>query len=546
MPLPTRQTEDDVFLHNFGGRGLPTTLAKSVGAITQDPRLRPTQLLSEYQQEDPERFRRQTAPLAVSPIVGAYTKAIEAFGYAFPSRQPEPDDDVMLTPEQVKAEFGHLGVTFNRPTPRRVAEMTSKRRQEDMHREEIIAASPQNLAAKGVRFGSALMGAVVDPLNIASAFIPVMGEARFASITATAGRATARVASGAEAGFVGSLAIEPLTYGLSKQLQLDYSMGDALLNIALGTTIGAGLHVGVGAVADRAAYIKSGKGTKALPVLDIPLPETALRASPEAVEGAMRGAVAQFVEGKPVDVAPIFEVDRGFADASATKNPPKLVVARRMPDGAIKQGRPGQVHTDLMSREELAADVDSPEIANSMGYATPDGKFLNRIEALEFARAFEPERAAFSDERPEFGLDAATYNEATAINRVPLAPAERAQAIAPHKAAINRLVESKTDFEESIQAPGVEPVTEFNVAQAEQFDTEALELIEQAMVDARNLEPKESDALPKGETEQPPMPKVEGDPKGQKELDTANENVTVAEEWGEAVNQLALCISRKG
>lgn len=91
---------------------------------------------------------------------------------------------------------------------------------------------------------------------------------------------------------------------------------------------------------------------------------------------------------------------------------PSLVVARRMPDGEIKTGKPGQVHSDLMSRQELSrSGNDPPEVAGSMGYAK-DGKFLTRDEALAFAQKNEPERAAWSAQQPEFGLDAASYNEA--------------------------------------------------------------------------------------------------------------------------------------
>lgn len=375
MPLPTRETEDDALLYAFGGRELPSTLAESIGATVRDPRLRPTQLLSEYQQEDPERFRRQTALLSSVPVVEAYIKAVEAFGYAFPLKAPEPDDDEMLTPEQVKASFGHLGVSFDRPVSRRVAEMTARRRQEDMHREEIIAASPQSLAAKGVRFGAALLGAAVDPLNIASAFIPVMRETTFARIAAQSGITTARLAAGASGGFVGALAVEPLTYGLSRQLQLDYSMGDALLNIALGTAIGAGLHVGVGAIGDRLA---------ARPEAEAPpvQPDFVATASPEAREGAIRAAVAQFAEGRPVDVAPIFGVDRTLREAVAEE------IQALTPE--IKAAAVAEHKQAIERIAEARVDWDAPppappEVKVEFGLQEAEAFDTAAIEALERA-----------------------------------------------------------------------------------------------------------------------------------------------------------------
>ena len=90
---------------------------------------------------------------------------------------------------------------------------------------------------------------------------------------------------------------------------------------------------------------------------------------------------------------------------------PKLVVARKMPDGTISYGQPGQIHADLMTRKELATPRDTPEVASSMGYANQEGQFLNRDEALKFAMQNEPQRATWSAQQPEYGLDAATYGD---------------------------------------------------------------------------------------------------------------------------------------
>lgn len=94
----------------------------------------------------------------------------------------------------------------------------------------------------------------------------------------------------------------------------------------------------------------------------------------------------------------------------ASPGPPALQVARLMPDGSLKVGKPGDIHADLMSRAELNTPKDSPQVAQAMGYAH-NGKFMTREEALQFAQQNEPHRAAWSVEQPEFGLDAATYND---------------------------------------------------------------------------------------------------------------------------------------
>jgi hypothetical protein len=112
---------------------------------------------------------------------------------------------------------------------------------------------------------------------------------------------------------------------------------------------------------------------------------------------------------------PTTYVDRNFPKTITVPveaGPPALVVARKMSDGSVKYGKPGEVHADLMSSKELNADGPTPpEIEKAMGFAVPGGEFLTRAEALEFARKNEPARATHSMEQPEFGLEAATYNE---------------------------------------------------------------------------------------------------------------------------------------
>lgn len=99
-----------------------------------------------------------------------------------------------------------------------------------------------------------------------------------------------------------------------------------------------------------------------------------------------------------------------FPSEANTLRAGMLSVARRKPSGEISIGKPGQIHSDLMTRQELAAAQDSPEVASSMGFATPDGKFMTRDEALQFAMRNEPNRAAWSAQQPQYGLDAATYH----------------------------------------------------------------------------------------------------------------------------------------
>jgi NACalpha-BTF3-like transcription factor len=108
-----------------------------------------------------------------------------------------------------------------------------------------------------VRGSAQLLTGVADPLNVASAFVPVVREARAASWMARAGegfaaRAGTRAAIGAVEGAAGAAMLEPLVFGLHSAMQDDYDMTDSLVNLAFGTVLGGVLHSGAGMVADVA------------------------------------------------------------------------------------------------------------------------------------------------------------------------------------------------------------------------------------------------------------------------------------------------------
>ena len=59
-----------------------------------------------------------------------------------------------------------------------------------------------------------------------------------------------RLKRGVAEGAVGATLIEPLVYGVAQRVQADYDIYDSFLNVAFGTVIGGGLHVGAGKLRD--------------------------------------------------------------------------------------------------------------------------------------------------------------------------------------------------------------------------------------------------------------------------------------------------------
>jgi len=111
------------------------------------------------------------------------------------------------------------------------------------------------------QFGVGIGASFLDPLNVASAFIPSVALARGA-VTAnrikTAGATIAgrtsgkRFLTGAMDGAIGAAVLEPLVIGAAYAEQdKDYTIMDSFLNLTFGSILGGGLHVGVGKIYDR-------------------------------------------------------------------------------------------------------------------------------------------------------------------------------------------------------------------------------------------------------------------------------------------------------
>ena len=89
---------------------------------------------------------------------------------------------------------------------------------------------------------------------------------------------------------------------------------------------------------------------------------------------------------------------------------PQFVAARKMPDGSIRYGKPGEIHADLFRPGEKLYGCNDI----NMGFALPGGRFLTREQALEAVKRGTPDVAIkFSPpQRGEYYLDAVQYGRA--------------------------------------------------------------------------------------------------------------------------------------
>ncbi len=121
-------------------------------------------------------------------------------------------------------------------------------KQKEQRNQEIMNKGQKGVIAGAAKVGTGLAVSVVDPINVASAFIPgapLLRGMGMAKLAAAKGMG-ASVAKGVVGGAIGAAAIEPLPYFSAKKYQLDYDMTDSLLNVAFGGVLGGGF-AGVGA-----------------------------------------------------------------------------------------------------------------------------------------------------------------------------------------------------------------------------------------------------------------------------------------------------------
>lgn len=163
---------------------------------------------------------------------------------------------------------------------------------EEIQRQDTLRRSEAGL---GTQFTAGLIGSLLDPLNIASAFIPVVGEARFSLLASRMGTGGARAVTGAVEGGVGAAMLEPIVYTVATEEQADYSMADSLMNVVFGTAMGSGLHFGAGYIGDRFAG-RSAASSLQVEIDDLPV---------QAKSDMLRSAEVQVMEGRPVDVSPV-------------------------------------------------------------------------------------------------------------------------------------------------------------------------------------------------------------------------------------------------
>lgn len=210
--------------------------------------------------------------------------------------------------QQIKAQKLPLSVPDEGYTQKALNIVMERKKNELMRKAQIEDST--GFYNGTVQFSANVAAQMLDPVNIALSFMPVMAPAKYAALLAGANnpwsKAAIRAGIGAIEGGAGALAVEPAIYQAKQREQADYDMTDSLWNVALGTIIGGGLHAGTGALADWKAKKKNTIEPQGA------IPRMADSATPETREKMLRTAVQMEIQGFNTDVRAVASMDPAF------------------------------------------------------------------------------------------------------------------------------------------------------------------------------------------------------------------------------------------
>ena len=309
-----------------------------------------------------------------SPLNSSFT----FYDLGMAREKSELTEQPLISRDQLNKEYGNLGLHFEQDEYQSVVDIMVEKKQAEIERNSIIQRGPTGVVPTVAGFATQLATSVVDPINLASAFIPVFGQARFARLAGQYGFGKARFMRGTVEGAVGAALVEPIVYAAAEQVQADYTAMDSFLNISFGTLIGGGLHVGAGKLSDLNEARKFKRDVAKLksegklvdgqePVLNLykqyypehghfmkALAET----HPHTRQMLLNKSLNDVLTEKPVDVSPITSNDPVLKNTTETSAAPEVRPKAITPDN---QNVVSEVEADVKEKgmTEMQQDMDN-------------------------------------------------------------------------------------------------------------------------------------------------------------------------------------------
>lgn len=314
-----------------------------------------------------------------SPVASLFRGAEQLY-------QEYREEAPLLDAETARQRVKEAGVKLTIPDDgmkENVLKTLIARKNEENRLASILDRGPDGFIAGTVTFGASIGASLLDPINIASAFVPVYGQARYTSLLANASGGLARAGVRARVGAVEGAAGTALTEGLivapvAFYEQADYKATDFLESVAFGTVFGGGLHMGVGALGD--AFSRTGTVGTAQPSGSTP---TALNLlAPETRTDVLVGGIGQALSGRVIDIEARLAMDPLFQNvATRSLETTSLTPIRRFEPPAA----------ELTTPEQALGRAVNPEMVEPPLRVTT-GAMNNLGEVPTYATAREAER----------------------------------------------------------------------------------------------------------------------------------------------------------
>jgi hypothetical protein len=299
----------------------------------------------------------------------------------------EKNDNSLLIPkEDLNKEYADLGLSFEEDEYQSVVDIMVQEKEAELERQSIMARGPQGLGVGIAKFGVGLGVSMLDPINVASAFIPVVGQARMAQMVAKQGFTKARLTRGVKEGAVGAVVVEPVVAWAANELQADYGLVDSFLNITFGSILGGGLHVGAGKLKDygvnkqfKARQRQARKNlTEAIGPEeaakyrdtevnlykeyypdDAPVMKALAETDPQTRKALLEKSLNDLLLEKQVDVSPIVDADPNLKAVSDTSAKP---TNRVQPESARNEQNASTATNNTVNKKDVDFDTEIEDL----------------------------------------------------------------------------------------------------------------------------------------------------------------------------------------
>lgn len=304
------------------------------------------------------------------------------------------DDEPLINRRILNEKYKDIGLFFEEDEKQSTVDILVERKEEENERRSIINRGPQGLPVGAAKLVTSFVASAADPINLAAAFIPFVGQSNFARLVARYGFTRARLTKGAIEGTLGTALFEPIVYTAAQREQSDYDLLDSFIAVSFGTILGGGLHVGAGKLKD---FIKRRKFEKKVNaarekagITDGETPEwnpykeyygenarimkELAETSPETRVALLQRALTDLIEDNPVNVKPMADLD------------PKLRNAQ------INQSVPKKERVNVNQKDDNIKGIDKRVTDENSGNTilkNPDQRELNNFETSGRAKSLE-------------------------------------------------------------------------------------------------------------------------------------------------------------